>query len=89
MEKKIKSITDKAVGKTATSETRRRTWRTALQVFLSVFLAGLATVIMDWGTPAFKMGFFSLLATALGAAFGAIMNLEDAAPGDAEEGDEE
>ena len=78
----IKKVTAKVAEKKATPETWRRTWRTMLQVFLSIFLAGIPPLIMDWGSPEFKLGLFALLATAIGGALGHVMNLEDVAPGD-------
>lgn len=78
---KIKSITAKAVRKTATPETWRRTWRTFLQVFIATVVGGIAALAPDWGTPQFKIGALVLVASAVGAALGAVMNLEDAPSG--------
>ena len=73
----IKKITVKVAKKQATEETWRRTWRTFLQVFIATFVGGLAAVIPDWGTPAFRVGILVLVASAIGAALGAVMNLQE------------
>lgn len=73
----IKKITVKVAKKQATEETWRRTWRTFLQVFIATLAGGIAAVIPDWGTPAFKVGVLVLVASAIGAALGAAMNLQE------------
>lgn len=73
----VKKITVKVVGKQATEETWRRTWRTFLQVFISTVVGGIAALVPDWGTPAFKVGALVLVASAVGAALGAVMNLQE------------
>lgn len=73
----IKKITVRVAKKQATEETWRRTWRTFLQVFIATFAGGIAALIPDWGTPAFRVGILVLVASAIGAALGAVMNLQE------------
>ena len=53
-----------------------RSTRTFIQAFVGVIAGGIATVIGDYGTPAFKVGLFSLVTVGLSTALAAVMNLQ-------------
>lgn len=53
-----------------------RTMKTFIQAFAGVFTGGIAAVIVDYGTPAFKMGLISLITVAISTALAAVMNLQ-------------
>lgn len=53
-----------------------RSTKTFVQVFLGVVAGGIATVLQDYGTPAFRAGLFGLLTVAISSALAAAMNLE-------------
>lgn len=53
-----------------------RSTRTFIQAFVGVIAGGIATVIGDWGTPAFKVGLLSLITVAISTALAAVMNLQ-------------
>lgn len=53
-----------------------RSTRTFIQAFVGVIAGGIATVIGDWGTPAFKAGLLSLITVAISTALAAVMNLQ-------------
>ena len=54
----------------------KRSTRTFIQAFVGVFAGGIATVIGDYGTPAFKVGLLSLVTVGLSTALAAVMNLQ-------------
>ena len=53
-----------------------RSTKTFIQAFVGVFAGGIATVIGDWGTPAFKAGLLSLVTVGISTALAAVMNLQ-------------
>ena len=53
-----------------------RSLRTFIQVFVGVIAGGVATVLADYGTPAFKTGVFSLIIVAVSTALATVMNLQ-------------
>lgn len=53
-----------------------RSTRTFIQAFVGVIAGGIATVIGDYGTPAFKVGLLSLITIAISTALAAVMNLQ-------------
>ena len=54
----------------------RRSTRTFIQVFIGTIAAGVAAVLTDYGTPAFRTGLFSLIVVAASTALAAVMNLQ-------------
>ena len=59
-----------------TPETTRRALRTFFQVFMGVIAGGISAVVIDFGTPQFKLGLFALITTAVSTALAAVMNIE-------------
>lgn len=53
-----------------------RSTRTFIQAFVGVIAGGIATVVGDYGTPAFKVGLLSLITVAISTALAAVMNLQ-------------
>lgn len=73
--RKIKSVTVKVAGKTATRETGHRALRTAFEAFCGVLFAGIADVFLqDYTTPAFRSALFCLIAMAVSTAVTAFLN---------------
>lgn len=64
----------------------KRSTRTFIQVFIGSVAAGLATVIGDYGTPAFRTGLIGLIIVAISTALAAAMNLQ---PSEVIQGDKE
>ena len=54
----------------------RRSTRTFIQVFVGTIAAGVAAVLTDYVTPAFRTGLFSLIVVAASTALAAVMNLQ-------------
>lgn len=63
-----------------------RSLRTFIQVFVGVIAGGVATVLGDYGTPAFKTALFSLIVVAISTALATVMNLQ---PSEVIQGDKE
>lgn len=53
-----------------------RSTKTFIQVFVGTIAAGVAAVLTDYGTPAFRTGLFSLIVVAASTALAAVMNLQ-------------
>lgn len=75
MTKRVKKITVKIAGKTATRKTWTHTWKTFLEVFVGVLAGGIADVFArEYGSPAFRLALFSLITVAVSTAVTAALN---------------
>ncbi len=78
MKKRVKHITVKLARKQATRKTWEHTLRTFIEAFCGILAGGIGDLFArEYGTPAFRLGLFSLITLAVSTAVTAVLNEDE------------